>query len=154
MNIPNLKKLVAHLTKQRNSRQAARFNMSFWGDPFIMGMQGALQKPICGTQACLAGETVLAFKKATIDPKNGGLIFPSSPCSGGYLAELLAQEILDLDREQKNRLFKFKSWRSESEDCGWPANFETAYGEAETPKKRLDVAIARVKHFIATNGAE
>lgn len=153
MNIPNLKKLVKHLEKQQKSQRAARFNMRYWGDRFISkdDSVGCLKTPVCKTQACLAGETVLAFNVAKILP-TGGIFLTDYPFSGTGRISDVAAEKLGLGPVETARLFTFKSWGPRLN--GWPEEFETAYEQAKTPAKRLAVTIQRVKHFIKTNGAE
>lgn len=105
--------------------------------------------PVCKTQACLAGETVLAFNAAKILPTGGIILL--DPHTGTEIVNV-AQHALGLDSYETGRLFTFQSWGARSN--GWPEDFETAYRQAKTPAKRLAVAIKRVKHFIKTNGAE
>jgi len=153
MNIPNLQKLLKHLQKQQNSRRAARFNMKYWGDAHCASMSGVLKKPVCKTQACLAGETVLALGAAEISA-HGGLVLFSNPFGS---IEKEAAQLLELDDLQRTKLFKFKTWTCSifsSSGNGWPVKFETAYEKAKTPSKRLGVAIQRLKHFIKTDGTE
>jgi hypothetical protein len=151
MNIKNMKKLLAHLVRQQKSQKAARFNMKYWGTPCLGkndGMSDVLKTPVCKTQACLAGETVLALNMGKIGQGGGIDLLPEFY---GGIGQVAAQA-LELTPSQRESLFAFKSWGHQQ--FGWPKEFETAYNAAKTPAKRLGVAIQRVKHFIKTNGAE
>lgn len=148
MNIKAAEKVLAHLRRLKTTKRAARFNMRYWGDVFDDDMDGVLQKPVCGTQACLGGETVLALRLGSIAKGGGIFIKNNSACLG---IVLIAQHALDLTEDEKNRLFYLKSWGLVH---GWPDEFDVAYKAAKTPRKRLSVAIARLEHFISTNGAE
>src|SRR6267154_1437395 len=76
MKIKNLKLLVSRLEAQLDSPTAARFNMAHFGSAFTKNMIGVLQDftPVCKTQACLAGETVLATGSGTIVAASGGIV--------------------------------------------------------------------------------
>jgi len=160
MNKQKLQVLLTRLEKQLDSPQAARFNMRTFGSRYTTNTDGALPgfTPVCGTQACLAGETVLALNKAEIH-FNGGIILFSdplkelkeSPSYGGQIEQAAAEE-LELTTAQKQRLFFFKNWTVLKR--GWPDNFQHMYENAQTPQGRLYAAIRRVEHFIKTNGRQ
>lgn len=147
MNTTAVKKVLAHLKRLKTTKRVARFNMYYWGEAFREGLAGVLQKPICGTQACLAGETVLAHRLGNIKKGLGILIKDGQERD----IERLATSTLGLDNVQKYRLFYLQK---HGQIAGWPIEFETAYLAAKTPKKRLQIAIDRVQHFIVTDGAE
>jgi hypothetical protein len=146
MNIKNLNKLLAHLKRQKKSKYVNRFNMAHWGERWYSGMRSALRYPVCRTQACLAGETILALKLGKIHP-NGGIDLLDRYSS--ILFE--ASNELGLTTEQRDRLFYLPNWNN---GVGWPQKFVEQYNKAKTPAGRLAVAIRRVEHFIKTEGAE
>lgn len=152
MNIKNVKKLLAHLVKQQKSRKAARFNMRYWGNQCTgkdNGLTEVLRTPVCKTQACLAGETILALGAGKVRSDGGIDVFG---CSGSLtIIQPTAVKLLNLTDDERKRLFHFRSWGLVD---GWPDKFENAYNKAKTPVKRLGVAIQRLRHFIKTNGAE
>ena len=142
MNVELLEKV-----KKRILKQPKRLNMQYWGTA-VEGCGFVLQIPPCKTQACIAGETVLAKRLVKIDKVNGGFLFPK----GEFRIADKAAALLNLSNEQADRLFYTKSIRYNG-GC-WPAQFDKAYKEALTPLERAKVAAARIDHFIATNGAE
>lgn len=157
MKTKNVKLLISRLEAQLDSPEAARFNMRYFGNVFNLGMVNLLQAvkenpPACYTQACLAGETVLALKTGRL-LESGGIALPNG--RGGWAIEAQAAEDLGLTPKQRKRLFFFVSMNSDDDEpLGWPAKFEEAYRAAKTPQGRLYVAIRRVEHFLATKGRE
>ena len=147
MNRPAVEKLIEHLKKQKETAEAARFNMRFFG--VIVdhpGADGMLEFPACHTQACLAGEAVLANGAGYIH-KRGGIVLNDD----GHDIESAAIGVLGLSFGESERLFFFKQWTDDGTN-GWPEDFENAYNEATTPAKRLQVAIDRVQYFLDTDG--
>ncbi len=160
INYKNLRLLVSRLEEQLDSPTAARFNMRHFGSAFIPGMTGHLPEtyPICKTQACLAGETVLATGRGQI-AEQGGIVLNSEIGNlGTYKIAQVAQEDLGLNNDQARRLFFFKGWYNwinrKNTTTGWPTKFEEMYNQAKTPQGRLYVAIQRVNHFIKTKGRQ
>lgn len=155
MNKQNVRKLLSHLKKQQKSHEAARFNMRYFNLSTRLSSYpaGMLEPPVCNTQACLGGETILALKAGYI-PRNGGInIYKKS-----RLAELdieeAATELLGLSLEERQKLFFFSEMLYTDDPTGWPEKFEREYKQATTPADRLAVAIRRVEHFLKTNGKE
>lgn len=142
MNTELLRKVEKRLLKQ-----PARFNMRYFGAVAlgINSLRDMLTVPVCKTQACIAGETLLAAGLDKIDKKNGGFV------NGVDIAER-AQEALGLNYDQAERLFYFQEWSSGGR--GWPSQFRNAYDEAKTPAARAKVAVDRIEHFIETEGRE
>jgi hypothetical protein len=103
--------------------------------------------PPCGTKACIAGHVAFVNRKLYFYEFNGAAIknFP------GIHIDTYAQEALKLDSDQAGRLFYFKNW---NDAVGWPRKFSVAYNKAKTAKQRAKVAVARIRHFIATKGQE
>jgi len=157
MNKQKLQVLLTRLENQLDSPEAARFNMRTFGSRYSASTDDAFPgfPPVCRTQACLAGETVLALNKAKIHPK-GGILLLSDPLkdspSIGSQIEQVAMDELELTTAQKQRLFFFKNWTAHKR--GWPDNFQHMYENAQTPQGRLYAAIRRVEHFIKTNGRQ
>lgn len=151
MNIKNVRKLLSHLKKQQKTEQAARFNMRYFGASCTDGLNDILQQPVCNTQACLAGETVLALHAGYIKPNGGINIYKKSPYRL-YDIEDVAVKLLDLTDDERERLFFFRSMTGGAN--GWPKRFEDKYRNATTPVERLAVAISRVEHFIKTKGRQ
>jgi hypothetical protein len=152
MNIKNLKLLVKRLEEQLDSTEAARFNMKNFGEQYYPAYPGALQAPVCNTQACLAGEAALMSGQAIIGPNGGFLYLGGGPMLGAYIEDE-AVKFLKLNVAQKDKLFYTKS----DQPCiktGWPKKFDAAYAAAKTPQGRLYVAIRRVEHFIKTKGRQ
>jgi hypothetical protein len=149
MKIKNLKRLVARLEAQIDSPSAARFNMHYFGNQYFHGAKNMPTEypPVCKTQACLAGETVLEMGTGVLMPDGG--IKLNNPSM--YFPEQAGND-LGLDLNQRRRLFYFATWGVGN--IGWPVKFETAYTAAKTPQGRLYVAIRRVEHFIKTHGRE
>jgi hypothetical protein len=150
MNLENMQALVKRLRKLKKfKKKRGRFNMEHFGSRWY-GSIGALkdEKPVCRTQACLAGEAILEFGAGVI-AKGGGIDLVGEHRDSPM--PIVAQSLLDLDNDQATRLFYFRSWGYEN---GWPREFEIRYRAAKTATGRLNVAIARVKHFIKTDGEE
>jgi hypothetical protein len=148
MNIEKLRQLQKFLLEKPE-----RFTMSegvrvfvarpeLWGEgkEDFLQCYDLLEFPSCNTAACLAGEAVLM--------EDG---FPTE--TPGWFTSVLprAVEILGLDDVQSERLFYL--W-SRDEDHYWPTKFKSEYEAAKTPLERVNVAIARIDHFIETEGRE
>lgn len=152
MNKKNVRKLINRLEGLLDSPQAAQFNMEYFGNKYYEGMRDVLQVPVCNTQACLAGEAVLATGHATINI-HGGLDIPNletTDIETGWYAEHAAAKVLGLTGREAADLFFFKPMNNyrKFKDRGWPKKFEAAYAAAKTPQGRLYVAIKRVEFFL------
>jgi len=150
MNLKNLNLLIKRLKYLRNTEESKRFNMRYFGTEKITKNDKKIDNsifsvPVCHTQACLAGETVLLTGSGKIKPKGGiKLLTDESNIFG------VATRDLDLTINQAERLFYFKEWNDGIN--GWPAEYEKMYLKAKTPTERLNVAIKRMKCFIKTKG--
>ena len=116
MNIKTFNLLLKRLQSLKGTEQAKRFNMDMFGgavtkidlphDKSILGM------PVCKTQACLAGETLLATGSAVIRAR-GGLKITKKPPDGvdgdDYWFPGAAADELGLTPDQASRLFYLKS---------------------------------------------
>lgn len=151
MNKPAMIKLLRHLTRQRDSKYAARFNMNYFGmQTGGYSMNGTLELPVCKTQACLAGETVLCLKGGFLG-RQGGIELYKRYRIEGLDIDSLATRILNLNEAERDRLFFLYSHLGRP---GWPKEFDKQYLNAMTPFDRLEVVINRVAHFIDTDGRE
>lgn len=106
--------------------------------------------PSCGTTGCVAG-WVMALEhgaacKEDFYNDDSRLLFSFAEA---------AAEVLGLTLYQARKLF-YLSYEEEDDDDGlrWPISFSKDYLNAKTPRERADATIARIKHFIATNGQE
>jgi len=157
MNKQKLTLLQERLEQQLDSPESARFNMKTFGSKYYPSMNDAFPEypPVCGTQACLAGETVLSTGQGKIH-EFGGILLDSDPdtrsSSSGWLIQSEAAKALELTKAQAQRLFFFKAWNMENR--GWPIKYQRMYENAKTPQGRLYAAIRRVERFIETDGRE
>jgi hypothetical protein len=151
MKIKAVKLLVTRLESLLDSPQAPQFNMHHFGAVYSKDMLGSLPdiEPVCHTQACLAGETVLAHGTGVIDPEGGIEILPRGSLSWSSSIETQAAKDLGLTPDERRKLFYFKEWNKISRQ-GWPVKFQAMYEAAKTPQGRLYAAIRRVEHFIKT----
>jgi hypothetical protein len=105
-----------------------------------------LEEPPCGTMCCIAGA---AYVVATNKSLNH--------------TEVTFSEILDGVYEKANvdftdyrlfgKLFYIESQHGRVKGA-WPKFYEDAYLTAKTPLERACVGVARIEHFIATDGRE
>jgi hypothetical protein len=158
LNIKGLLALKARLeTLLDTPEEAARFNMKHFGTPFRPSLDGTLGPvPVCLTQACLAGETVLALGTGQLDDGGGiSIINPIEGVSNNWGVKYRADKDLGLTEAQSYRLFFFKNMTGSSlssRGYGWPTEYEQMYLRAKTPQGRLYAAILRVDKFIQTKG--
>lgn len=160
MKIKVLKQLIEHLEKQLDSPAASRFNMEYFGNSINYAQAEMIEKPVCGTQACLAGETVLTtgagFLRPFVNGAGGGIELKSGLNFLGDIEEQATRD-LGLTYTQQKNLFYLNDMLREEESSlgmGWPEKFGKAYKDARTPQGRLYVAIRRIEHFIKTKGRE
>lgn len=131
MNVELLEKVKQHILEEPR-----RLNMQY--------VLIASSTAPCGTVGCVAGWAM--FLTGAMDKY--GYLIPSECHRDNYD---IAMEKLGLNKQQTGKLFDFSKWNI---GYHWPANFENAYNNAETPEERARVTVARIDHFIATNGAE
>lgn len=89
----------------------------------------------CGTAACIAGWAIHLSKgkdtlRETADLPHGGET---------------AMELLDINMEQRNRLFYL---------VNWPEDILGEYHKAKSAKRMAEIAVARINRFIRTNGRQ
>lgn len=158
VNRKNMIALKTRLEQLLDSPESAQFNMRVFGEVYDPSGIDVLKDypPVCNTQACLAGETVLALGVARISTF-GGIILDGEDVRRSYGSHIQskATELLGLTDLQRKKLFYFKAWTAcDGNGNGWPEYFENAYTAAKTPQGRLYWAIRRVEHFLKTNGRE
>ena len=116
-------------------------------EPESFEMAGVISTNSCGTACCIAGWALVKnFSKrmhSKIDPKR--VTRSKEFNSIKFDWELKASVILELDVYQANRLFF---------TYNWPERFHSNYNNATTKQEIAEIAIERIRHFIATNGAE
>lgn len=96
----------------------------------------------CGTTGCIAGHAVAigcAAKTLKEIAKQYRADFLYSP------TPRYAGELLQLDDQQRSRLFYLSSW---------PFSFRLDYCRAENAPERVQVTARRIDHFIKTKGRE
>lgn len=90
----------------------------------------------CGTAACIGGWGQLL-----------GMKRPSKTFNWEQ-----ARRALGLDHSQAAKLFAYSFETDEIHS--WPEKFRLAYAKAKTQRQKARVAVRRIDHFIATEGAE
>jgi len=151
MYITKLREIQHRLIQQSLNPEICRFNMTYFGTRTENASASTiLAKPICGTQACIAGEAVMAAGVAVIEDGQLRLSGKYSHISMFNVA-LVAKKILNLTVEQAERLFYF-NWMGYR--LGWPERFEKMYKEAKTASDRALVGVQRIEYFIQTDGKD
>lgn len=100
--------------------------------------------PPCGTTCCIAGATYILGKNI-----QKTLNFTKREWE---TVRKYAVRELGLQEDEAERLFYIIDMHGT--DTGWPMKFCYAYANAKTPLQRAKVGVARIEHFIKTNGAE
>lgn len=99
--------------------------------------------PNCGTAACIAGWAV------SIDffERNKKKVQPSEVVKRVTINRCSTAQILDISIEQGERLFFSQNW---------PAPWTCPHKQFDQlpPEERAKAAVARIEHFIATEGRE
>lgn len=103
-----------------------------------------LENPPCGTACCIAGA---AYVVATCTRLKNTTIPWMSIIHGINVAAQVRFE-----RDIFRKLFYTK--RQHDAVQAWPAFYEDAYFDAKTPLERACIGVARIEHFIATDGEE
>lgn len=145
MNVRLLRRVQKYI-----AAEPRRFNMWDWYLKFrgntkqFSDLRGAiLQVPPCKTVACIAGTAVVLTERQI--PLRFPVFADTDRSYGSGLIKNIALEKLNLTFYQGERLFYLENW---------PSKFERRYNQAKTPRGRANAAIARIDHFIKTNGAE
>lgn len=102
-----------------------------------------LEEPPCGTACCIAGAGYAIAND---------VIFDHTHVSWRKIDDFF-QERYNMPIEFRERLFFTGQMVSPGSDC-WPYLYSKMYSEAKTPLERACVGVARIEHFIATDGLE
>lgn len=157
-----LEKVQVRLLRQVNDPTQGRFNMDYWGVPMSRCYDHVTQysrenPPACNTQACLAGEIVLAANAGYITKKGGIKLHPRTVMAMGsyWNVESIPQAASFLlfgstsFSPEAARLFYLTRMRH---NYGWSLATEKKYEAAETPAERAWVGIERISEFIRSDG--
>lgn len=135
----NVRRLRA--IQRQIAKEPAQFIMSRW-------FRKGVEFPNCGTAACISGWAVSLNQKA--NPLQTAIkLDPDFQREGALSSRLHCQmprkagRLLGLNRKQCQRLFFLTEWPCKFQFSDWRC--------AET---RAELAIARIDHFIKTNGKE
>ena len=109
-----------------------RFNM-YEGIADSLGLRGQLDQPPCGTACCIAGAMFI------ID-------------TGMPLNRTSVSWTKVLDSVVK-KYFK-SNWSALFYTDNWPMLYRIAYANTKIPLERACIGVARIEHFIATDGRE
>lgn len=154
MKNKNLKRDTVRLLRKVQKflmEEPRRFNMEQGIVPYLNGIPHPtgtfmMGEPPCGTVLCIAGA---AYAIST------GLRLRNSFVGFGDIEYHLQNEF-SLDGDVAKRLF-FVSGLHMGAQPGvnaWPEFYSTMYLAAKTPLERVCVGVARIEHFIATDGNE
>lgn len=144
-----------------------KFDMGRWATVFDKTAKGynprnkTIVHNSCGTVGCIAGWTCLLADKKTqkkltaIAKQNtkGDVeagMDEKRAVGRASLSRMLdpqkqALSLLGIDAAQASKLFH---------ESNWPLSYFLESVNAPTPKARAKIAVARIEHFIKTNGAE
>lgn len=129
MNIELLERIAAHI-----EANAKTFDMSTFYDP-------------CGSTCCIAGEAV-RMTSAVMFNRLRELAEKEGPYSSNAEWSDAGRDALQIDEMMATRLFHAFEW---------PEPFRTQYEDvlmARDSTKGATIGVARIKHFIATEGRE
>lgn len=157
MFVRKLRAVQQNLLAQSVRPEICRFNMRYFGVKLSEAAGGvtADAAPLCGTQACIAGETILNAGLAFI-PKGGGFTLTAEAKAiaareSRFDEEVVARRLLGLTDEQARRLFYFTRM---GQGFGWPKHLEAAYEACTTATGRALIGAQRIELFIQTNGEQ
>ena len=132
MNTKLLRRVAKHI-----SEEPRRFDMGYMTTP--LDEIPKRRQPPCGTVACIAGWALILSKKAKYNNEE----FPVDS-NGNQLGAIQAAQLLQIPNWGTNLFYV----------DDWPRSFRAQYTKARTAKRRADIAVARIEHFIKTKGAE
>lgn len=129
---------------------------------FDMQAFGKVDKPMCGTVCCVAGQALVnagakligddifvanASLRRRIEAIGADVYGWPSVRGDNTIkgCEHAARNVLGLSMAEGNRLFYLHEW---------PYKYQGAYNHAKSPKGRARAGHNRIRHFIATDGAE
>jgi len=132
MNIEILRKIQKFLLAEPR-----RFDMTE-GVTSSKYVPSVLEHPPCGTTCCIAGAAYIIENKIEKTLSKTRVEWE--------IVRNTAVKVLGIpDRERTEKLFY---------DEYWPLKFKIQYDDAETPLQRAKVGVARIEHFIKTDGRE
>jgi hypothetical protein len=117
-----------------------RFNMRE-GVVSSTAIKDQLEQPPCGTACCIAGAIYILGNSVALHGQHIGFI----------VIEHYAAAQFNLRGSLASRLFFYNSGLP---DERWPNFYANAYQAAQTPLERACIGVARIEHFIATDGQE
>ena len=131
-----------------------RFNMFEGVEPaegkvgklYLAGVAHLLEEPPCGTACCIAGAGYVIDKNLQLNQT-------SVPWQKVHS---LFTDKYRLSEDQIDRLFytSLQAGSTSSFSGSWPKLYSEAYRNAKTPLERACVGVARIEHFISTDGRE
>lgn len=132
MNVKLLRKVQKFLLDEPR-----RFDMSNWIVDSDSYEANVLKPPPCGTMCCIGGAAIVIHDKIKLNHTG----------RDNFQYSIFDKAIgtLELSRGQGENLFAY---------ANWPGKFAKAYVAAKTPLQRAKVGVARIEHFIKTNGAD
>jgi hypothetical protein len=139
LNVSLLRKVQAHILEEpRRYEQNTTIIEGTPGKVMFPDYGGYdLIVPSCGTIACIGGWVQLLGMKRPFH----------------FFDQSRAAKLLGIRSDQAHRLFNYVVETAYKDFC-WPKKFSDAYKKAKTPRQRVKIAVARIEHFIATNGEE
>lgn len=107
------------------------------------GRPSLLEQPPCGTACCIAGAGYVIANNVHLDHTSIGF---------GRIYDFFGDKY-KLDGATRDRLF-YTRYQAGPFSISWPMLYSDAYKNAKTPLERACVGVARIEHFIATDGRE
>lgn len=115
-----------------------------WEEETFIDQNNLIQVAPCGTACCMAGAAYIITH---------GVDGDYSDVEWGEV-QREATKVLGLTFEEAERLFYLPRDQWHQDGGSWPQEFAARFDEAKTPLERVQVGVARIEHFIKTNGQE
>ena len=128
MNVTLLRKVAAKILEEPK-----QFDMSWW---FLAGRAPGII-PNCGTAACIAGWGIAIDRKISHEM--------ARRMAANHNVSHEASKAFGLHDRQADCLFSVSRW---------PERFRKQYKKRVSPLAKAKVAVARIEHFIKTEGRE
>jgi hypothetical protein len=128
-------------------KEPKRFNMYEGVRPADI-VEGQIDQPPCGTACCIAGALYVI--------KTGLILDPLNPQNLGWSTIYDEMRELGLGGSLGERLFYIQGLHTHQSagTTAWPKFYGDAYLAATTSLQRALIGVARIEHYIATDGAE
>ena len=137
MNVPLLNQVIDAI-----KADPKRLDMQY----FVHEKNSEDPEPGCGTVGCIAGWAVLLKNHRRGEPMGYVCQRLSKALGQGNSSfPVEAQELLGLSAKQATKLFYLDEW---------PAPFREAYATGNNAKRRVQVTVDRIKHFVKTQGRD